>query len=121
MKIYVGNLTQETAQPQLREAFTPFGEVSRVTLAIGTADGKRMGFGFVEMPSDEQGMAAITGLDGHDLDGNVLKVHIAHPRTYRANPSPQARQMNQESLQLGLEDPLPRRERTEPKQEDTQF
>jgi RNA recognition motif-containing protein len=83
MKIYVGNLTQETAQPQLRETFEPFGEVGRVTLAIGKADGKRKGFGFVEMESEEQGLAAITGLNGQDLDGNAMKVSIARPGTYK--------------------------------------
>ena len=83
MKIYVGNLTQETAQPQLRETFTSFGEVGRVTLAIGKADGKRKGFGFVEMASEEQGLAAILGLNGQDLDGNAMKVSIARPGTYK--------------------------------------
>ncbi len=83
MKIYVGNLTMETGQPHLREAFATFGEVGRVTLAVGTTDGKRKGFGFVEMDSEEQGLAAISGLNGHELNGNAMKVSIARPGTYK--------------------------------------
>ncbi len=86
MKIFVGNLAQHVDQPQIRDKFESFGTVSRVTLAIGKADGARKGFGFVEMPSVEEGNAAISALDGSVLAGNALQVREARPGTYKADP-----------------------------------
>lgn len=86
MKIFVGNLAQHIDQPRIREKFESFGTVARVTLAIGKADGARKGFGFVEMPSVEQGNAAINALDGAMFAGNPLQVREARPGTYKADP-----------------------------------
>jgi RNA recognition motif-containing protein len=83
VKIYIGNLSVETGQPQLRHAFESFGEVSRVTLAVGKKDGLRKGFGFVEMPYDSEAQAAIEGMHGCRLDGREIEVHEANPDTLR--------------------------------------
>lgn len=86
MKIFVGNLSVETGQPTLRRTFEEFGEVSKVSLAVGKTDGLRKGFGFVDMPSVEEAKAAISELDGSGLDGRILQVHEARPGTVRSNP-----------------------------------
>lgn len=86
MKIFVGNLAQQTDQSRIREKFENYGTVSRVSLAIGKADGARKGFGFVEMPSEEQANSAINALDGSLLAGNALQVRQARPGTYKADP-----------------------------------
>lgn len=77
MKIYIGNLNHETTEPQLRESFEAFGEVSSLDIILNKASGKPRGFAFAEMPSDEHAQKAITNLDGKDLAGNLLKVSEA--------------------------------------------
>lgn len=77
MKIYVGNLAQETTEPQLRESFAAFGETSSVSIVLDKESGKPRGFGFVEMASAEEGQKAIAGLHGKELSGNQLKVSEA--------------------------------------------
>ncbi|MFH2055239.1 MAG: RNA-binding protein [bacterium] len=77
MKIYVGNLAQETTEPQLRESFETFGEIGSVSIVLDKESGKPRGFGFVEMPSADQGQKAIDGLHGKELGGNPLKVSEA--------------------------------------------
>jgi RNA recognition motif-containing protein len=78
MKIYVGNLNHETTEPQLRESFEKFGEVTSLNIVMDKESGKPRGFAFVEMPSDEHAQKAITDLHGKDLAGNLLKVNEAH-------------------------------------------
>ena len=77
MKIYVGNLNLETTEPQLRESFEKFGEVSSLAIVKDKDSGQSRGFAFVEMASDEHAQQAITGLHGQDLTGNLLKVSEA--------------------------------------------
>jgi RNA recognition motif-containing protein len=77
MKIYVGNLAQETTEPQLRSSFEEFGAVTSANIVMDKESGKPRGFGFVEMTSDEHAQNAITGLHGKDLVGNALKVNEA--------------------------------------------
>jgi RNA recognition motif-containing protein len=81
MNIYAGNLSYETGEADLRQAFEAFGKVANVKIILDKASGKSRGFGFVEMPTKEEGDAAINGLNGKDLKGRNLVVNEARPRT----------------------------------------
>ncbi|MEW5992922.1 MAG: RNA-binding protein [Candidatus Zixiibacteriota bacterium] len=83
MKIYIGNLSFDTTEDRLRQAFEAHGEVSSVTVVTDRYSGKSRGFGFVEMPSKEEALAAMNGLNGQDLDGQTVKVSEARPREER--------------------------------------
>ena len=80
MKIYVGNLNPTTGDAQLRETFTPHGEVSTATVILDRDTQASRGFGFIEMPGSPEAQAAIAALNGSTLDGNVLVVTEARPR-----------------------------------------
>ncbi len=80
MNIYVGNLSFDTTDSGLRAAFEAHGEVSSAQVITDRDTGRSRGFGFVEMPSDEEARAAMTALDGSDLDGRQIKVNQARPR-----------------------------------------
>jgi len=80
MNIYVGNLSFDTTDSGLRTAFEAHGEVSSAQVITDRDTGRSRGFGFVEMPSDEEARAAMTALDGSDLDGRQIKVNQARPR-----------------------------------------
>jgi len=83
MNIYVGNLNFRTTDKELQEAFEAYGEVSSVNIITDKFSGKSRGFAFVEMPSDEEGQAAIEALNGADLGGRALKVNVARPKEDR--------------------------------------
>ena len=83
MNIYVGNLPYSLTEEDVAEKFKAFGEVSSTKLIIDRATDKPKGFGFVEMPNDEEAKAAIAGLDGQDLEGRNMKVNEARPRQER--------------------------------------
>lgn len=80
MNIYVGNLSFDTTDDQLREAFAAFGEVSSVNIIKDKYSGESRGFGFVEMSDQEAATAAIAGVNGTDLNGRTLNVNEARPR-----------------------------------------
>ncbi|MBX3359698.1 MAG: RNA-binding protein [Phycisphaeraceae bacterium] len=80
MKLYVGNLSFSTSESRLRELFEEFGEVSSATLVMDRDTGRPRGFGFVEFSNDEHARAAITGLNGKNIDGRDLTVNEAKPR-----------------------------------------
>ncbi len=80
MNIYVGNLPFGTTEESLRSAFESFGEVSSVNIIKDKFSGESRGFGFVEMSDNDQGNAAISGLNGQDFEGRTLKVSEARPR-----------------------------------------
>jgi len=80
MKIYVGNLSYEVTEEDLRLAIEEFGQVESVTIIKDKYSGKSKGFGFVEMASKEEGQAAIDGLNGKELKGRTLNVNEARPR-----------------------------------------
>ncbi|MFH1890097.1 MAG: RNA-binding protein [Candidatus Kuenenbacteria bacterium] len=80
MNIYVGNLSNDVTEDQLKQAFEAFGEVKSVSIIKDKLSGEPRGFGFVEMPSKEEATAALQGLDGQDLGGRALKVNEAHDR-----------------------------------------
>ncbi|MFA5293293.1 MAG: RNA-binding protein [Phycisphaerae bacterium] len=80
MNIYVGNLSRDVTEDQLRQAFEAYGEVKTVSIIKDKLTGEPRGFGFVEMSSNEQAAAALQELDGKDLGGRALKVNEAHDR-----------------------------------------
>ena len=81
MKIYVGNLSYEVTEEELRQEFLAFGEVESVNIITDKYSGRPKGFGFVEMPSVSEGQAAITALNGKTLKERTLNVNAARPRT----------------------------------------
>lgn len=83
MNIFVGNLSYETTDAELREAFEAFGQVSSASVITDKFTGRSRGFGFVEMSTDEDASKAITGLNGKDLQGRPLTVNEARPRGER--------------------------------------
>jgi RNA recognition motif-containing protein len=80
MNIYVGNLARQTTEEQLRAAFEPFGTVTSAAIIKDKFSGESRGFGFVEMPQKSEAIAAISGLNGQQLDGRPLTVNEARPR-----------------------------------------
>ena len=81
MNIYVGNLLREVTEDELRAAFEEFGQVEKAAIIKDKYSGDSKGFGFVEMPSKDEGQAAIDGLNGKELKGRTLNVNEARPRT----------------------------------------
>ncbi|HOQ89679.1 MAG TPA: RNA-binding protein [Candidatus Hydrogenedentes bacterium] len=86
MNIYVGNLSYQTTDDSLREAFEAFGEVSSARVIMDRETGRSRGFGFVEMPSKDEGNAAIAALNGRDLDGRSITVNEARPKEEHRGP-----------------------------------
>lgn len=81
MKLYVGNMSYDTTEDDLRLACETFGKVESVTIIKDKFSGQSKGFGFVEIPSSAEGQAAIEGLNGLELKGRGLNVNEARPRT----------------------------------------
>jgi cold-inducible RNA-binding protein len=85
MNIYIGNLSFDTTEDQVRQAFEGFGEVSTVNIITDRHSGESRGFGFVEMSAKSEAIAAISGLNGQELNGRALNVNEARPRTEKSN------------------------------------
>ena len=85
MNIFVSNLSFRMSQDALRELFENFGEVSSCKIMTDKFTGKSRGFGFVEMPSDDDAQKAIDGLNEKDVDGRNISVSVAKPRTEGGN------------------------------------
>ena len=83
MNIYVGNLSFQMTEDELREAFAAYGDVSEVKVLSDRETGRSRGFGFVEMPNQSEGEAAIAELNGKDVGGRALRVNEARPREPR--------------------------------------
>ena len=81
MNIYVGNLSNEVTEEDLKQAFETFGEVESVKIIKDKYTNRSKGFGFVEMASKAEGQSAIDGLNGKELKGKALNVNEARPRT----------------------------------------
>lgn len=81
MNIYVGNLSREATDDDVRQAFAAFGQVATVNIIKDRLSGQSRGFGFVEMPAKTEAQAAIAGLNGKQLKGRTLTVNEARPRT----------------------------------------
>jgi len=79
MNIYVGNLSYETTEDDLRQAFEAHGQVTSVNVIKDKFSGQSRGFGFVEMGTKEEGEAAISNLNGTDMGGRQLNVNEARP------------------------------------------
>jgi RNA recognition motif-containing protein len=79
-KLYIGNLSFQTQEADLREQFTQYGEVISANLITDRDTGRSRGFGFVEMSSSEEAQRAQEALNGYELDGRQLKVNEAKPR-----------------------------------------
>jgi len=80
MNIYVGNLSYGMSEDELREAFGAFGEVSSVKILMDRESGRSRGFGFVEMPNQNEAETAIAQLNGKDVGGRALRINEARPR-----------------------------------------
>ena len=82
-KLYVGNLSFNSTEDDINDAFAAHGTVTSVNVIMDRETGRPRGFAFVEMGSASEAQAAVKALDGHDLDGRNLKVNIAKPRESR--------------------------------------
>ena len=80
MKLYVGNLSKQVTDAQLNELATPYGTPLSANVATERKGGESKGFGFIEYNNADEAKAAITGLDGRDVNGQALKVAEAKPR-----------------------------------------
>jgi len=80
MNIYVGNLSRDVAEDDLRQAFEAFGQVASVTILKDKFTGESRGFGFVEMPTATEAQAAIAGVNGTDIKGRSVRVNEARPK-----------------------------------------
>jgi cold-inducible RNA-binding protein len=83
MNLYVSNLSYEITDPDLLAAFEAYGVVSSARVINDRESGRSRGFGFVEMPNNDQALAAIKALDNQDLGGRPLKVVEARPKEER--------------------------------------
>ncbi|MBL8815148.1 MAG: RNA-binding protein [Planctomyces sp.] len=83
MKLYVGNLSYQTTEQDLRSAFGRFGEVTSVSVITDRETGRSKGFAFVEMGSKDAGQQAISGLNETELSGRRITVNEARPREER--------------------------------------
>jgi RNA recognition motif-containing protein len=81
MNIYVGNLSHEVTEEDLKQAFEAFGQVESVNIIKDRYSGESRGFGFVEMPAKAEAQSAINDLNGKELKGRTLNVNEARPRT----------------------------------------
>ena len=80
MNIYVGNLSHNTTEENLRQAFESFGQVTSARIIKDKYSGQSRGFGFVEMPAQSQAQTAIRSLNGKELLGKEISVSEARPR-----------------------------------------
>ena len=79
--LFVGNMSFQTTESDLRARFEPFGTITRVHAAVDRETGRARGFAFVEMANDEEAAQAIAALDGKEVGGRNLKVNEARPKT----------------------------------------
>ncbi len=91
MNIYVGNISREATENDVRELFEAYGAVTSVSLIKDKYTGQLKGFGFVEMSGDDEAKNAIKNLDGQSLNGRPLTVSEARPRTERRDSKPKFR------------------------------
>src|SRR5436309_44728 len=80
-KLYVGNLTYGVTDSTLEQMFAAYGTVQSAQVIMDRDTGRSKGFGFVEMKSDQEAQAAMTGLNGKEVEGRALTVNEARPKT----------------------------------------
>jgi len=83
MNIYVSNLSFNTSDAELSELFSAFGEVSSAKVITDRETGRSRGFGFVEMPSEDEGKDAMLGLNNKEVEGRAMSVSVAKEREER--------------------------------------
>jgi cold-inducible RNA-binding protein len=86
INLFVGNLSFQTTESDLRALFEPFGQIERIHIATDRDTGQARGFAFVEMANDEEGKKAMASLDGKEMGGRNVKVNEARPKE-RSGPS----------------------------------
>ena len=86
MNIYVGNLSYDMSEEDLRNAFEAFGEVASAKIITDRDTGRSKGFGFVEMPVQTEAEAAIRELDGSMVNGRQIRANQARPRNTNSRP-----------------------------------
>ena len=79
--LYVGNMSFNTTESDLRAIFEPLGEITRINVVTDRDTGQARGFAFVEMSNDEEAAKAIGAVNGKELDGRALNVNEARPKT----------------------------------------
>lgn len=85
MNIYVSNLNFSTSSESLQELFAEYGAVDSANIIKDRETGRSRGFGFVEMPDETEGQAAISKLNDTEFEGKTLNVNVARPRAERSN------------------------------------
>jgi RNA recognition motif-containing protein len=85
MNIYVSNLSFNTSDAELNELFSTFGEVSSAKVITDRETGRSRGFGFVEMPSEDEGKDAMLGLNNKEVEGRAMSVSVAKEREERSS------------------------------------
>lgn len=80
MRLFVGNLSYQTSEADLRRHFESFGQVVSVAVVTDRETGRSRGFGFVEFARREDGLAAVEGINGKEIDGRALTVNEGRPR-----------------------------------------
>ena len=83
-KLFVGNLSFNTTENDLQDAFAAHGTVVEASIMVDRMTARPRGFGFVTMSSEEEAQKAIDALNGQELDGRALTVNVARPREERA-------------------------------------
>jgi RNA recognition motif-containing protein len=86
--LFIGNMSFQTTEADLRALFEPFGQISRVHIAMDRETGRARGFAFIEMPNDAEAAKAIAGLDGKEVGGRNLKVNEARPKSASGGSGP---------------------------------
>jgi RNA recognition motif-containing protein len=80
MKLYVGNLSKKVTDAELNALATPYGKIVSANVATERSSGESKGFGFVEFTTADEARAAITGLNGREVNGQAIKVNESKPR-----------------------------------------
>jgi len=83
-KLYVGNLSYDTTEAQIRELFAQVGEITEINMITDRDTGRPKGFAFVQMATDEAAQDAIRRFNGHSIDNRALTVNEARPREERS-------------------------------------
>ncbi len=85
-KLFVGNMSFNTTEGELRSIFEPYGEITSINIVTDRDTGRPRGFAFVELADDGEAAKAITELNGKELDGRALNVNEARPKPERSGP-----------------------------------
>ena len=85
MKIYIGNMSFDTTEDQIRQAFKAYGEVTTINIITDKHDNRPKGFAFVEMAEKDSAVAAISGLNSTEMNGRKLNVNEAKQKTESGN------------------------------------